>query len=132
MYPGYPELFMQLNKKNEFHFDPNWYRGIEYPKEQERGYDFNEDLYVPGYFEVDIKKGESIVFSAGISEISPRRLKQVFETEAEDRTPRDSFYHCLKIQRTNFITNKKKSIIFLPDIRGLSVVHAICSYRCPD
>lgn len=34
MYPGYPELFMQLNKKNEFHFDPNWYRGIEYPKEQ--------------------------------------------------------------------------------------------------
>ena len=37
---------MQLNKKNEFHFQPVWYRGIEYPKEQERGYDFNEDLYV--------------------------------------------------------------------------------------
>ena len=57
MYPGYPELYMQLNKKCEFHFLPDWYRGIEYPKEQERGYDFNEDLYVPGYFEVDIKKG---------------------------------------------------------------------------
>lgn len=70
---------MQLNKKNEFHYQPDWYRGIEYPKEQERGYDFNEDLYVPGYFEVDIKKGESIVFSAGISEISPRKLKQTFE-----------------------------------------------------
>ena len=96
MYPGYPELFMQLNKKNEFHFQPDWYRGIEYPKEQERGYDFNEDLYVPGYFEVDIKKGESVVFSAGISEISPRKLKQIFESEAEDRTPRDSFFHCLK------------------------------------
>ena len=40
-------------------------------KNRRRGYDFNEDLYVPGYFEVDIKKGESIVFSAGISEISP-------------------------------------------------------------
>ena len=96
MYPGYPELFMQLNKKNEFHYQPDWYRGIEYPKEQERGYDFNEDLYVPGYFEVDIKKGESIVFSAGISEISPRKLKQTFEAEVEDRTPRDSFYHCLQ------------------------------------
>ena len=23
MYPGYPELFMQLNKKNEFHYEPN-------------------------------------------------------------------------------------------------------------
>jgi predicted glycogen debranching enzyme len=96
MYPGYPELFMQLNKKCEFHFQPDWYRGIEYPKEQERGYDFNEDLYVPGYFEVDIKKGESIVFSAGISEISTRRLKQIFEAEVANRTPRDSFYHCLK------------------------------------
>lgn len=96
MYKGYPDLYMQLNKTNQFHFDPNWYKGIEYTKEQERGYDFNEDLYVPGYFEVDIKKGESIVFSASTSEISPRKLKQLFQVEADDRTPRDSFFHCLK------------------------------------
>lgn len=96
MYPGYPELYMQLNKKNEFHFQPDWYRGIEYSKEQERGYDFNEDLYVPGYFEVNIKKGESIVFSAGTSETSTNRLKQTFDQEVNDRTPRNSFYHCLK------------------------------------
>ena len=95
MYPGYPELFMQLNKANEFHFQPDWYRGFEYPKEQERGYDFNEDLYVPGYFEVGIKKGESIVFSAGISEIDPSTLLSLFEEEAADRTPRDNFLHCL-------------------------------------
>lgn len=95
MYPGYPELFMQLNKKNDFHFHPDWYRGIEYPKEQERGYDFNEDLYVPGYFEFSIKKGESIVFSAGISEVKTRTLKKTFEDEREERTPRDTFQHCL-------------------------------------
>lgn len=95
MYPGYPELYMQLNKKNEFHFSPDWYRNIEYPKEQERGYDFNEDLYVPGYFEVDIRKGESVVFSGGISECDTRRLKQLFQEEVEGRTPRDSFLHCL-------------------------------------
>lgn len=96
MYPGYPELYMQLSKKAEFRFMPYWYRGIEYPKEQERGYDFNEDLYVPGYFEVDIKKGECIVFSAGTSEVKTRALKQIFEDEVKDRTPRDSFFHCLK------------------------------------
>ena len=95
MYPGYPELYMQLNKKCEFHFAPDWYRGIEYPKEQERGYDSNEDLYVPGYFEVDIKKGESIVFSAGISEYNTRQLKTVFQKEVDNRIPRDSFLHCL-------------------------------------
>ncbi len=95
MYPGYPELYMQLNKKNEFHFQPDWYRGIEYPKEQERGYDFNEDLYVPGYFELEIKKGESVVFSGGISETNTRALKKTFESEVEERTPRDTFKHCL-------------------------------------
>jgi Glycogen debranching enzyme len=96
MYSGYPELYMQLNKKNEYHFMPDWYRGIEYPKEQERGYHFQEDLYVPGYFEVNIKKGESIVFSAGISEVNTRQLKKIFDEEVAYRTPRNSFYHCLK------------------------------------
>ncbi len=62
MYNGYPELYMQFSKKNEFVFRPDWYRNIEYPLEQERGYDSLEDLYVPGYFEMPIKKGESIVF----------------------------------------------------------------------
>ena len=95
MYPGYPELFMQLNKKNEFHYAPDWYRGIEYPKEQERGYEFNEDLYVPGCFEVEMKKGDSVVFSGGISEAHSNRLKQMFQHEVDIRTPRDDFYHSL-------------------------------------
>ena len=43
-----------------------------------------------------IKKGESIVFSAGISAVGTRRLKQTFQTEVDSRVPRDNFYHCLK------------------------------------
>jgi predicted glycogen debranching enzyme len=95
MYPGYPELYMQFNKPAEFHFQPDWYRGIEYPKEQERGYDFNEDLYVPGYFEMEIKKGESIVFSGGVSGVDTAALQQTFASEMEERTPRNDFKHCL-------------------------------------
>ena len=95
MYAGYPDLYMQFSKKNEFHFMPDWYRGVEYPKEQERGYASNEDLYVPGYFEMPIKKGESIVFSASTSEIKTRTLKTLFEKEVDDRAPRDNFFHCL-------------------------------------
>lgn len=96
MYPCYPELFMQLSKKNEFHFEPCWYKGFEYPKEQERGYHFNEDLYVPGYFEVSIRKGESIVFSAGLSEADSQKLKKLYEAEYNTRVPRNSFYNCLR------------------------------------
>ena len=95
MYAGYPDLFMQFSKKNTFVFEPNWYRGLEYPKEQERGYDANEDLYVPGYFEMNIKKGESIVFSASIKEFTTKGLCQLFEDEVNERSPRDNFFHCL-------------------------------------
>ncbi len=95
MYAGYPDLYMQFSKKNEFIFQPDWYRGVEYPKEQERGYASNEDLYVPGYFEMPIKKGESIVFAASTSSIKTGGLKKLFEDEVEERAPRDNFFHCL-------------------------------------
>jgi len=95
MYAGYPDLFMQFSKKNNFIFEPNWYHGVEYPKEQERGYASNEDLYVPGYFEMNIKKGESIVFSASIQEFKTQNLKTLFEEEVMERSPRDNFFHCL-------------------------------------
>ena len=95
MYAGYPDLYMQFSKKNEFIFQPDWYRGVEYSKEQERGYASNEDLYVPGYFEMSIKKGESIVFAASTSEIKTTRLKKLFDEEVALRAPRDNFFHCL-------------------------------------
>lgn len=95
MYAGYPDLYMQFSKNNEFKFVPDWYRGIEYPKEQECGYASSEDLYVPGYFEMNIKKGESIVFAASTSEIKTNTLKRLFEKEVDDRSPRDNFFHCL-------------------------------------
>ena len=95
MYPGYPELMMQLNKKNEFVFDPNWYHGIEYQKEQEMGYEYKEDLYVPGYFEFNIKKGESVVFAAGVSELKSNQLKKIFDYEYDVHVPRTNFQSCL-------------------------------------
>ena len=95
MYAGYPDLYMQFSKKNNFVFCPDWYRGVEYPKEQERGYASNEDLYVPGYFEMEIKKGESIIFAGSTSEIKTRSLKTLFDKEVNERAPRDNFFHCL-------------------------------------
>ena len=95
MYAGYPELFMQLNKKSEFIFEPNWYHGIEYYKEQELGYEYSEDLYVPGYFEFDIKKGESVVFAAGVNELKPKDLPEIFDHEYEVHLPRKDFNNCL-------------------------------------
>ncbi len=106
MYQGYPDLYMQCSKENEFVFQPDWWRGIEYPKEQERGYAGTEDLYVPGYFEFTIEKGESVVFSAGIEEADPKMLPELAEFEVNVRTPRDNFYHNLVNSAHQFIVNQ--------------------------
>ena len=113
MYKGYPDLYMQFSKKNEFIFQPDWYRGMEYPKEQERGYFSTEDLYVPGYFEMPIKKGESIVFAASTSSIKSSSLKKLFQDEIGIRVPRDNFYHCLVTAAHQFHNRKADDTRYL-------------------
>jgi len=108
MYTGYSNLFMQFSKKPEYTHVPDWYYNIEYAKEQERGYDYQEDLFVPGFFEIPMKKGEEIVFSAGTSEINPQTLKKLFDTEIKFRIPRDSFFNNLVNSAHQFIVRRDK------------------------
>lgn len=113
LYEGYPCLYMQFNKKVEFVSDPHWYNGIEYTKDQERGYPYSEDLYVPGYFQMPIKKGESIIFSAGTSEIKTRSLTSLYEKELQSRTYRISFYNCLKNSAQQFYLKRDDNYYLL-------------------
>ncbi len=106
MYKDIPELFMQVSKSNEFVANPNWYKGIEYFKEAKRGYHYKEDLYVPGYFEFDIKKGESVVFSAGLKEKNPTGFKVRFGKEVDKRIPRDTPYTSLLNSALQFFVAK--------------------------
>ncbi len=106
LYEGFPKLYMQFSHKAQWVDEPNWYKDIEYVKDLERGVPYCEDLWVPGYFEVPIKKGESIIFSAGVSEASPRSLKKMYETEIASRTPRTSFFNCLKNSAKQFYVRK--------------------------
>jgi predicted glycogen debranching enzyme len=96
LYPGFPTLYMQFSRKPEWVNDPHWYNDIEYIKDLERGIPYTEDLWVPGYFSIPIKKGESIIFSAGITEASPRSFNKLYEGEIASRTARSSFFNCLK------------------------------------
>lgn len=107
LYPGYPDLFMQMSKEVAWVYQPDWYRGLDYPKERERGYNETEDLFVPGYFELPIRKGESITFSAGIAPIEPDHINEMLEKEALRIDHRDSFYHCLVNAAHQFRVNKE-------------------------
>jgi predicted glycogen debranching enzyme len=121
MYDGYPDLYMQLSKKAEFVPVPDWYYNIEYLEEQKRGYEFKEDLYVPGYFEVQIKKGESVVFSAATEEVKPSGLKRRFKAEEELRTSVDSFRNCLINAAQQFFVRRHGRIELLAGFPWLGV-----------
>lgn len=103
MYEGYNTLCFQISKSNEYTHCPDWYRNLFYIREFERGYDAVEDLYVPGFFEVSMKKGDSIVVSAGIEEKNPALFKKQFESQMNNRIPCDSFEHCLQNSAQQFI-----------------------------
>ena len=105
MYDGYPELYMQFSKQPEFVFYPDWYRNIQYLQDLQMGDTYQEDLYVPGYFEMSIEKGEQIIFSASEMLVNTSVLVKEFDDELAKRTPRSSFYNCLKNSRHQFFLN---------------------------
>lgn len=96
LYDGYPMLYMQFDKAPQFDAKGYWYKDLLYKMDRERGDESVEDLYVPGTFELSIKKGESIYFSAAIEPIETKHLKELFEKERDDRIERVDFISCLK------------------------------------
>ena len=103
LYQGYDTLFLQFSKKVNYIHAPDWYYKIQYLREKERGYDFEEDLLVPGYFEADVKEGDEIIFTAGTEEGSPASFKKTFKAEADRRVERSTFKNCLLNASRQFI-----------------------------
>ena len=106
LYDGFPSLNMQFSKKAEFVHVPDWYLGVEYPEEQKRGYDYSEDLFTPGFFEVKAKEGDVIIFSASTKEEKPAGLIQKFTKTISGKIPRDSFINCLRNAAQQFVEKR--------------------------
>jgi predicted glycogen debranching enzyme len=110
MYPAYPLVYFQHSKPCEFIAAPDWYYNIEYRQEQKRGYPYKEDLYVPGYFELPMQKGETIIFSAGLTVAKVDLLQKMFTHEVSKRIPRNSFENCLINTTKQFFLNNENEI----------------------
>ncbi len=111
MYDGYSPLYMQLSKsKSEYVHTPDWFNDLEYFHEQKRGYEFKEDLYVPGFFEFPIKKGESVIFYAGTEEVNPPMISRSFNKEMKNRTPRNSYENSLVNSAEQFFYKQKNGV----------------------
>lgn len=103
MYEGFPCLHIQSNTDAEFVPAPDWYYNFEYPEEQKRGYPYQEDLLTPGYFEMPIEKGQSIIFSCGTAKADPKTLGKTFDAEIARRSDKIDFLSCLRHSARQFI-----------------------------
>jgi predicted glycogen debranching enzyme len=83
---------------------------VQYLREKERGYDYLEDLFTPGYFEVALQPGESVVISAGTAEENPASFKRKFTAEIKKRVPRSSFENSLQNAAEEFLIHVKNGM----------------------
>lgn len=65
-YQNMPPLFLQVSSNYDFLPTDFWYKNFEYSQEQNRGFDFQEDLFSPGIF--NIKFTKEMIFSCSTNE----------------------------------------------------------------
>ncbi len=120
LYDGYPHLYMQTSASSGFIPKADWYKNFEYIKDVERYEGRCEDLWTPGYIELPIRPGESVIFSAGTSEVAPEKLEEMYESEIGSRTCRTSFFNCLK--------NAAKQFYLRADHDGKKAMYILSAY----
>ncbi|MCQ2142854.1 MAG: amylo-alpha-1,6-glucosidase [Bacteroidales bacterium] len=95
MYDGFPDLNLQTSVASEFKSAPCWYKGITYSDEYRRGFDCVEDLFAPGVFSIEMKKGDSFVFAAGVDPVKTGSLKAKFTRTLSGMKAVDNFQDLL-------------------------------------
>ena len=108
LYDGFPWLYLQTDREDaEFIPAPDWYYDFEYQQELKRGYEGHEDLLTTGYFELKIRKGESVIFSASTQEMpSCESIREFYATSIARRTHKIDFISCLQHSARQFVVRR--------------------------
>ena len=110
LYDGFPAVNIQINRKNDYFHNPDWYYNVEYQEEKRRGFPYEEDLFTPGYFELPMKKGESVIVSVSTSPAAVKGLAGVFTREEARRISLQSYDDCLRRAAKQFIINSGRGL----------------------
>lgn len=111
LYEGFPELFLQFDKKADFVPGPYWNRDITYSNEYRRGYECKEDILVPGYFTLNMKEGGSVIFSASKFLEKPKNFASVYNEKIKTvgvvENYHDQLVRCADFLVTNHNSRKR-------------------------
>ena len=106
LYKDYSRLYMQFSRSAEYTHVPHWYYNMFYVREQERGYEAQEDQFVPGFFELGMKKGDCVILTAGLDEVVTGAIKRHCEAEEKKLLPQHNYEECLVKASQQFIIRK--------------------------
>jgi predicted glycogen debranching enzyme len=60
-YDGMPPLYIQTSRASRFTPSPVWYNRFQYTEERERGFDWEEDLFLPGILEIPVERKCAVI-----------------------------------------------------------------------
>jgi predicted glycogen debranching enzyme len=86
-YNSMPRFYAQTNATHKFYPSPDWCLNVEYLVEQERGFPYQEDLFLPGCMEIEINVGKPVILAASTEELTSP-LENLWRNEAGRRTKR--------------------------------------------
>jgi predicted glycogen debranching enzyme len=84
-YHGSPDLFISV-PGSQFEPAQHWYHDFEFVREEERGLDFNEDLFSHGKFIVELNKGDRVGIIISVEDPGGRDAFSLYSDERKQRT----------------------------------------------
>ncbi|MBO4243554.1 MAG: glycogen debranching enzyme family protein [Bacteroidales bacterium] len=104
-----PAVYMQMSRQCEFVTAPDWNYNIEYSDDRMAGQEYQEDLFMPGFFETVMQSGESVIFAVGDHKGQTSQFAALFEQEAQQRRSRESYQDDVEFAAAQLIRERKGS-----------------------
>ncbi len=115
-YPDMPEVFLQVPGA-EFRPNPQWWYRFEYEGDRRRGLEFQEDLWTPGVFGLELSAGDRLGIVISTQDPAGRDALALFEKERRRREKivkaidqklgaRDDFARHLALAADSFVVRR--------------------------
>ena len=102
-----PMIFMQMSKQCSFVTAPDWNYNIEYTDDRMAGLPYQEDLFMPGFFETVLNEGEDVIFATSDRKGQPNQFDALFESEVSSRKNRESYQDDVNYATSQLIRTRK-------------------------
>jgi predicted glycogen debranching enzyme len=84
IYNDTPAVYIHVPGREYYHH-PNWFFHFNYTVEQYRGLDYEEDLFNPGHFSVELREGDTIGIILSTEDTAGRNAVELLQQEEKRR-----------------------------------------------